>query len=764
LEPDDFRPGDLIGIQGGPLSDGNRPGHALVIVDTDDLKALAKADLYLPETGMIDERDGKPKDHRYYLVNVATIPSWAVSHAEQGSAAAKKATGHPGPFKKGFNHAETRDRIIDFIGTGGQVVCPGGGGKRRWVGGSPGEPAVVSFGDLWGCVCELAVAVGGKLPPVGVNGATSSSPPGDDVLERARAYLRQMGPCHPEAGHAMDASTHLLKAATSLRIGFELDEETAVRLLGEWDRDNPVTPYPEHELRRKCREALVANYGKPRGYLLDGDGHRPGRVLGGGPAGQTGPAADTPDWAKDTNLTDVGNGRRVIQEHGRDLHYCHPWKRWLPWGGKRWEEDETGEAVRRVKQTQTNLRRRAAAEIAALKESDDDRSKRELAALTKVLNHVLKWEDARRVGACLDMAKSEPGVPVLPSQLDADPFLLNFINGTVDLKSGQLREHRREDLITKLAPVQFDPEATCPLWERFLLRIMDGNQDLIGYLQRVVGYCLTGDVSEQCLWFFHGSGQNGKSTFLLTLLALLGDYACQAVAELLMVKKNEAHPSERADLCGKRLVATIETEEGKRLAEALMKQLTGGDKIRARWLFKDHFEFVPTHKLFLAANHKPTVRGTDLAVWRRIKLVPFTVTIPDEEKDKQLPEKLKAELPGILNWALLGCRDWLEHGLGEPDEVQQATNAYRASQDSVGAFLKECCVTLPQARIRANLLFETYSEWSGDEITTARQFGDNLRERGYRSERGHGGGYYWHGIGLPASSWVNQGEGNSEPF
>jgi putative DNA primase/helicase len=225
----------------------------------------------------------------------------------------------------------------------------------------------------------------------------------------------------------------------------------------------------------------------------------------------------------------------------------------------------------------------------------------------------------------------------------------------------------------------------------------------------------------------------------------------QAVSDLLMVKANEAHPTERADLFGKRLVATIETEEGKRIAEALMKQLTGGDKMRARRMREDFWEFKPLHKIILAANHKPAVRGCDHAVWRRIKLVPFTVTIPDAEKDKELPDKLLKELAGILAWSVRGCKEWQESGLIEPNEVREATEKYRAEQNLIAAFLSACCVLQPELRIRVSTLHETYINWSGDKTTTQRFFSDRLREAGYVSERGTGGAYYWHGIGLPNS-------------
>ncbi len=241
-------------------------------------------------------------------------------------------------------------------------------------------------------------------------------------------------------------------------------------------------------------------------------------------------------------------------------------------------------------------------------------------------------------------------------------------------------------------------------------------------------------MSEQSLWFFYGLGANGKSTFLLTILALLGGYAMQAVSDLLMVKHNESHPTERADLFGKRFVATIETEEGKRIAEALMKQVTGGDPIRARKMFKDFFEFFPTHKIILAANHKPVVRGTDYAVWRRIKLVPWTVTIPEAEKDKHLPDKLKTELPGILQWAIRGCLDWQREGLAEPEEVTQATAAYQAEQDTVQDFVNSCCNRHPEAKAQSSALLAAYLAWSGDKVMTAPAFRKRLENMGFESK------------------------------
>jgi putative DNA primase/helicase len=350
---------------------------------------------------------------------------------------------------------------------------------------------------------------------------------------------------------------------------------------------------------------------------------------------------------------------------------------------------------------------------------------------------------------------SEPGVPVLANQLDQDPLLFNCANGTLDLRTGQLRAHRREDLLTKLAPVTYDPNAQCPRWLKFLDWAMRGNASLVGYLQRVTGYCLTGDVGEQSLWFFHGAGANGKSTFLGVVLELLGDYGLQTVSDLLMAKKNESHPTERADLFGKRFAAAIEAEEGKRIAESLMKQMTGGDRIRARKLFKDFFEFLPSHKIVLAANHKPEVRGTDHAVWRRIKLVPWNATIAEADKDRDLPQKLKTELPGILNWALRGCLDWQENGMDEPKEVKEATAEYRKEQDSVEHFLTSCCHVDPKdpaVKVQGRTLWQLYVDWSGANDLSEKAFNAILRQKGHFGKPGHGNRFYWHGIGVSSTT------------
>jgi putative DNA primase/helicase len=447
----------------------------------------------------------------------------------------------------------------------------------------------------------------------------------------------------------------------------------------------------------------------------------------------------TPSLLFPVGRTEVANALRLAKKHGVNVRWCDPWGKFLVWDGRRWAVDQECRADALAKDIFQSLWD----EIAALgrsSEVDDE--------LKELLRFAKQTGTAHGIEAMLKLVRSEPGIAISPNALDTDPWSFNVANGTIDLRTGKLRPHRREDRMTKLCPVTYDPAADCPMWLRFLGDVTAGDTALQRYLRKAAGCSLTGDTREHVLFFLYGTGANGKSTFVNTVLEMMGpDYAMKAPPDLLLVKSKDAHPTERADLAGKRFVACIEADEGKRLAEALVKELTGNDPLRARHMREDFWQFQPTHKVWLAANHKPIIRGTDLGIWRRIKLIPFIVTLPDDKQDKGLQEKLRAELAGILNWALLGCIEWQAEGLAEPQAVASATSGYRRQQDVLGGFLEECCVVAPDVRARAGDLLAAYRHWSGDDRMTQRRLGETLTERGF--DTAMIGGYAWRiGIGL----------------
>ena len=446
------------------------------------------------------------------------------------------------------------------------------------------------------------------------------------------------------------------------------------------------------------------------------------------------------DSSRSEKMTDVGNARRLVSKYGEDIRYVFGFKKWLVWDGGRWLFDEDGEIMRRTKDTVTAIYN----EAKNASEAGDKKISEKFEA------HAKNSQSLPRIKAAIELAQSEPGIPVSTNELDTDNYILGVANGIINLKTGALREPRREDLITKRAPVAYDLNASAPIFMSFLERIMNGNSAMISFIQRAVGYSLTGATDEQCLFFLHGSGSNGKSTLLNVIKELLGDYALQCPAETLMVKPGGGSiPNDIARLRGARMVATSETEEGRRFAEVMIKQLTGNDTIAARFLFGEYFEFVPNFKIWLAANHKPVIRGDDYAIWRRIRLIPFAVTISPEEKDGKLPEKLKAEYPGILAWAVEGCLEWQRLGLNPPPEVLAATEEYKSEMDLIGKWIEERCITELHTRTTAKALYTSYRSWveeNGGFPLSSTKFGLKLRDRGYTKEKS--GIITYHGIGL----------------
>ncbi len=432
--------------------------------------------------------------------------------------------------------------------------------------------------------------------------------------------------------------------------------------------------------------------------------------------------------------SDMGNGYRFARQHKDKALFCYVSDKWSVWDGKRWIEDNSGEAVRLAKTTVKNIYTEAAFTV------DEEKRK----AIGK---HALRSEGDSRITAMLHQAQSE--MPVKLEAFDQDTFAFNCEDGTLDLRTGELRPHAREDFITKLSSVVYDDQAKCPKWETFLNQIFENDEELITFIQKAIGYSLTGSTEEQCFFIGYGTGANGKSVFLKTIAALVAEYGQQVRSETLMTKKYQGVSNDIACLRGARFLSAVETDAEHRLAEATVKQLTGGDAVRARFLFQEEFEFSPQFKLWLACNHKPTI-SNDNAIWRRIRLIPFGVTIPKEEQNPRLDLELREELPGILAWAVRGCLLWQHQGLGEPAAVQQATSDYREEMDTLSAFFADRCELSENFQVTSNELYATYGAWcdaNGETALTQRLLGMQLKERGFKVDRKFKG-RFWQGIGL----------------
>jgi putative DNA primase/helicase len=453
-------------------------------------------------------------------------------------------------------------------------------------------------------------------------------------------------------------------------------------------------------------------------------------------------------------LSDYTNALHFVREHGQDLRYCYPWNAWLVWQKTHWERDTTGEVMRRAKQTVTRLAR----DIEHLTNEK---------AIAALLAHIKSSLSTAKLEALVRNAQSEPGMQVQPTDLDTNVWLLNCLNGTIDLQTGEIRGHSQADFITKCLPTAYDKEATCPTWDAFLWRIMGGSQGaddpdtmsaldlenrqhaderartLIAYLQEAVGYTLTGSTREQCLFILYGITKTGKSTFLAVLRALLDAYGTQAQMRTFMYREREEVRNDLADLAGARMVCAVESTKGARLDEGLVKQLTGGvDTIKARFLFQEHFTFRPQFKVFLATNHSPDIRDMDDAIWERIRRIPFDVQIPKEERDKTLEDQLLQELPGVLVWAVEGCRRWQAHAdLREPEAVQQSTVAYRTEMDTVQRFIEDCCLVDDTVRVKMGDFYTAYQKWceaAGEWAESLKEVGKRLDTQGFEKKVSNG--------------------------
>lgn len=432
------------------------------------------------------------------------------------------------------------------------------------------------------------------------------------------------------------------------------------------------------------------------------------------------------------NLTELGNAQRLVKAYGDRLRYCHSRGRWLTWDGRRWALDSRSKVWEWAKDVIRQLGHEAA-----------DCPDRDL--MKRTYQWAIGSERKKVIQATMDLAWSEPGIGIVPEDLDHDPWLLNCTNGTVDLRTGELRPHRQEDLISKLAACAFDPEADCPRWKDTLNTIFQHDEELIAYVKRALGYSMTGDTSAQALFLCYGTGRNGKNTVLDAVRYLLGDYSTVAAPRILLTAGSNDHPAMIADLIGSRFVPTSEVDEGERLAESLVKRLTGDSHIKARFMHQNPFEFKITFKLWMAVNSKPEIRGTDKGIWSRIKVIPFEAFIPPEKRVPNLSEMLvREEGPGILSWLVQGCLEWHGAGLQEPEKVLAAIEDYRSEQDLFGDYIEQCCQTAPRnealalkLKARTEDLFNRYVEWvknTGEKSPlTRRKFELELTRRGFAS-------------------------------
>jgi putative DNA primase/helicase len=453
---------------------------------------------------------------------------------------------------------------------------------------------------------------------------------------------------------------------------------------------------------------------------------------------------------KEFHLTDLGNAQMMVSEHGDNFRYNHVQKKWLVWNNKNWQIDDTAKIFRYAKNTVRNFYHEASI--------CEDNSERE-----KLVNHALKCESSNKINAMIELAKSEEGVPILPDELDINKMLFNVRNGTLNLTTLQLKPHVREDFITKISPVTYDPDAKCPKWKEFLNYFFNGDKELIRFVQKSIGYTLTGSNAEKSIFILYGRGNNGKSTFTNVISALFGDYSGEIPIQVLLRQKFESVPQDLARLNKVRFARSAESNKNRALDEGKIKHITGGTKVTVRHLYSHPFDMIPEFNIWLETNHLPVIQGTDDAIWNRIKAIPFAVQIPSDKIISNYWEVIiEEELSGVLNWALEGCKLWQEERLGMPDAVFNAVKKYRTDEDIIGQFLSDCCEINKTSEILNKDLYNEYKEWTilqGEKALSNPKFIKSIEERGFvKSREGGTGLTSFIGLALGKNQNVKQNE------
>ncbi len=454
-------------------------------------------------------------------------------------------------------------------------------------------------------------------------------------------------------------------------------------------------------------------------------------------------ATPSTDPLPDEPRTELGYAHRFVSVYGNRVRFVATWSighQWLIWDGRRWAGDTTGQAKRWMKAISRSV-------TAACLTIEDDNERKQAVKEAK------RGESNSAVNGALALAAIDAQIVVDHEDLDVDEWLLNCTNGTLDLRTGHLHPHDPAQLLTKIAGAAYDPDATGAAFARFLEQVQP-DAGMRDFLARLLGHALVGALVEHVLPIFWGEGANGKSTLLDVVLAALGDYGGSAAPGLLTARNFDAHPTEIADLFGLRLARLDETDDGRRLAEGTVKRLTGDRRQKARRMRENFWEFNASHTFIMLTNHKPLVAGTDEGIWRRLRLVPFDVVIPKDDRDEHLPDKLAQETAAVLAWLSAGCIAWQHQGLDEPTAVTEATAAYRAESDAIGRFLNERCRTLPTAKVQSSYLYTAWTRWcdgEGLDPGSPKAFTTSLQNRGFDASKSDGR-MVWKGLGLITQS------------
>ncbi len=614
---------------------------------------------------------------------------------------------------------------IDVKADGGQVVFPGSvhpETARRYEWAEGREPWSIELAELPGGVLErLRAPIAPPSPPraatlarVGQT-AAKGEPYAKAALERELGAL-----CAAPEGQRNDMLNRTAFSLGTLIGAGCLDRQEVEDALRQAALDVGLE---SSEVDRTIRSGIDSGMQQPRQVPQRHDSvpTTPGRPT------------EVPDLPSRRFKLDLyGNADRFMHLHGPNVHWCEDRGQWLVWSGRAWEPDAVRAASRLAELTIRALLKEAA------EANDED---------------TIKWavrcnKAARARTEMLEVVKHRTAVRI--DRFDRDPWLLGAANGVINLRTGKLLPHQRQDMITTLCPTEYDPEAPRSRWDKFLMEIMNGDEEMIACLQRMAGYFLTGDISVQILPILFGPGANGKNVFLDTLTGIMGPYAEEAPEGLITVRKGDEHPTEIADLHGKRLIVASETEEGRKMRIGLVKKITGNKYLKGRFMRQDYFQFERTHKTVLVTNNRPIVAEASNAIWRRLRLIPFTVVIPESKQDKHLTEKLVAEWPGILAWAVRGCLDWQQRqcDLEFPQPVREATEQYRIDSDHVADFIAECCIDWrghegQNMKTPKENVYLAYCSWCksvGEDLLTRNAFNSRMRIHGFedRAAKMHG--------------------------